>query len=392
MGIKGANQVIKERAPSAFFTLPITYLAGKRICVDAHGWMYANMYTARKKVVNRTNVLQQRPDPADIMREWIISAINFIVGWLSNNVTPIFVFDGPNTPDKEATKQERKEKHDTAEAKLNALYQQVQGDILAQSPTLTEDIRKALTNCNSISSSEFRTFKAIISSIGIPVLQAQGDGEQLCSMLCIEGAVAAVFSVDTDNLTYGCPLMITGFSNTYTQDDEGYKVSQVDCVRYDRIVEGMGMSHAMFVDWCIMCGCDFNKNIKGIAGKKAYDLLFKHGSIDRLPSNLDTKCLNYRRCRELFQYVPSAELMMTVVATFNVDAQALPQALPLLQEAGVSAQYHRLSAVYNVLGTATDGTVESLGLSPSPRYVPPVPSSPVVTLNITPRLRLNVMN
>jgi flap endonuclease-1 len=393
MGIKGANPVIKERAPTAFFTMPITHLAGKRVCIDAHGWMYANMYTARKKVVNKTDILLHKPDPKEIMREWILSAINFIMGWLSNNVTPIFVFDGPHTPDKDGTKQARKEKHAAAEAKIDELYRQAKGDILAQSPTLINDLRKALANCNTIQSEEFRTFKNLIASIGIPVLQARGDGEQLCSMLCIEGQVAAVFSVDTDNMTYGCPLMITGFSNDYSRDDDGYRVGHVDCVRYDYVVSGMGMTHQMFVDWCIMCGCDYNKNIKGIAGKKALDLLFKYGSIERLPSHLDTTCLKYLRCRELFQYVPSGSLILGYGhgnETLDVHTAALPQAYGLLSELGVLSQYHRLSAMYNMLTPSSEGTVTSLKLGLAPRYAPPPLTLNVVTASVQ-RLRLNVV-
>lgn len=393
MGINGANKVLKERAPAAFFTMPITYLAGKRVAIDAHGWMYANMYTARKKVVNRTNIALNEPDHKEVVREWIQSAITFILGWLGNNITPVFVFDGPHTPDKAATKQDRKEKQEAAQAKIDELYSQLHGDILAQPPDLLEKLRKAITNCNRIMPDDFKTFKGVISAIGIPVLQATGDGEQLCSMLCIEGEVAAVFSTDVDNLAYGCPLTITGFSQQYSQDGDGYQVSNLDCVRHDHIVKGMNMTHQMFVDWCIMCGCDFNKNMKGIAGKKSLDLVMQFGSIDSLPTKFDTTCLNHIRCRELFRYVPSSSLIVKYAHPshpFDVNVAALTSGRDVLAKAGLTLQHQRLSAAYNIISPSSSGSVESLELGPIPRYVPPL-VQPKLTMVVQPKLILNVV-
>ncbi|CAH6421709.1 FLAP endonuclease [uncultured virus] len=397
MGINGINTLIKRSASDAFFTMPLNEFSGKRVAVDANNWMYTNMATARKKVVNRTDVAVQEPNLAEIRREWFLSAINFILGWLSYNITPVFVFDGRHPPEKDKTKAERRDKRIASRAKIDALYAQLRGNILEKPANIVEELRKELRNYNYILPEDFELFKTVMRGIGIPCLQANADGEQLCSMLCIEGKVAAVFSVDTDNLVYGCPLVINRFSETYTYDEYGGRVAHVDCVRLDRVIGGLGISHSMFVDLCIMSGCDFNTNMPGYAAIKSYGLLKKFGTIDDLPRNLDTTCLNHNRCRELFKYQSSDEIVIKddlpvddveqdqnlepnpleglnvnnqPINPLDINKTVIATAREYLDMAGVSGQIDRIIAAYHQVIPPQDGTVDRLELAPIARYVP----------------------
>ena len=417
MGIKGINPLLKRHAPDAFFTIPIPLLSGKRIAIDGNNWMYTNMAIARKKVVNRTDVAVQEPNVQEIRREWFLSVLNFVIGWLSYNITPVFVFDGRHPPEKDDTKSKRRDARVATRAKIDALYQQLHGDILERPANIVEELRKELRNYNFISHEDFELFKMVMKGIGIPCLQATGDGEQLCSSLCVEGKVAAVFSVDTDNLVYGCPLVITGYSETCSYDEYGNRVAHLDCVRLDRILEGLKISHSMFVDLCIMSGCDFNTNMPGYAAIKSFTLLQKHGSIDDLPRNLNTECLKHTRCREIFSYSPSEQLTIipddldplnnpidpdtdidtdydfipnpgikvdTIEAAgpLDINKRAIATARDYLEMAGISGQIDRIIASYRQVSPPTDGYIESLNLGPAPRYSPPPPR---VVLNIVSR-------
>lgn len=400
MGIKGINTLLRRHAPDAFFTIPINALSGKRMAIDGNNWMYTNMAIARKKVINKTDVAVQEPNPQEIRREWFLAALNFVIGWLSYNVTPVFVFDGLHPPEKDETKSKRRDARVATRAKIDALYQQLNGDILERPANIIEELRKELRNYNFISNEDFELFKMVMRGIGIPCLQATGDGEQLCSSLCIEGKVAAVFSVDTDNLVYGCPLVITGYSETCSYDEYGNKVAHLDCVRLDRVLDGLKISHSMFVDLCIMSGCDFNTNMPGYAAIKSFTLLQKYGSIDDLPRNLNTECLKHIRCREIFAYSPSEQLTIkhetyetdeTVEACYefannpgfnkfttevsgplDINKRAIATARDYLEMAGVSGQIERIIACYHQVLPATDGYVDNLNLGQAPRYTPPI--------------------
>jgi hypothetical protein len=251
----------------------------------------------------------------------------------------------------------------------------------------------------------------VIKGIGIPCLRAVGDGEQLCSMLCVDGKVAAVFSSDTDNFVYGCPLIITGFAENYTYDEHGNRIAHLDCVRHDRVVSGLNIPHSMFVDLCIMCKCDFNTNMPGIAAIKSYSLLQKHGSIDDLPRNINTECLKHVRCREIFRYVPSETLInkertgdnengeespkidfeglkllpQQNVGPLDINKQAIATARDYLEMAGVSGQIERVIASYHHITPAIDGYIDELRLAPAPKYIPPA-GRVVLTLNRSPAI------
>lgn len=394
MGIKNINILLKQHAPDSFFSIPIDELSGKRIAIDGNNWMYTNMAIARKKVINKTNIPVQEPNMVEIRREWFILAVNFITGWLAHNITPVFVFDGKHPPEKDNTKAKRRDTRVAALVKIDALYAQLKQDSLENSVSIIEDLRKELRNYNFISNEDFELFKMVIKGIGIPCLQAASDGEQLCSSLCIEGKVAAVFSVDTDNLVYGCPLMVTGFSDTYKYDKYGSRTSQLTCVRLDRILEGMKISHSLFVDLCIMSGCDFNTNMPGYAAIKSFGLLRRFGSIDDLPRNLNTECLKHVRCREIFKYIPSDSLIINqesndtgeesppaydfmrkqdinTCSPLDINKHAIATARDYLEMAGISGQIDRIMTSYHQITSVSDGYIEMLNLAPAPHYEPP---------------------
>ena len=390
MGITSLNKLLKRHCSSAFFTLPITALKGKRISIDAGFWMYTHMATARKEVIKKTNIALGEPNMIEIRRAWFQQAIDFILGWLGNDVTPVFVFDGKAHPEKSNTKTERRDKRLAARAKIDALYAQLQGDVLQQSPTIIDTLRKELNNFVDIPHEEYELFKNVIKAIGVPCIQAQHDAEQLCASLCIEGKVAAVFSKDTDNLALGCPLMITEFSKiAFSYDEFGHKINHVECVRLDYVLLGLNITQNEFVDMCIMCGCDFNENMKQVAVMTSYDLIKQWHSIEKLPSRYDILCLNHERCREIFTYKTSTELLVEIqltqdndekslvlaatsktINTLNVDRSAIVKARDYLELAGISGKMQNLIYYYSILQEPTNGLLESLQLTIIGPYIP----------------------
>lgn len=399
MGINGINQLLKRHASDAFFSMSITKFSGKRIAIDGNNWMYTSMAIARKKVIRRTDVSLTEPNPIEIRREWFLSAITFILGWLSYNVTPVFVFDGRHPPEKDETKAKRRDQRTALRDEIDVLYAQIRGDILERPANVIDELRKKLSNYNFISAEDFELFKIVIRGIGIPCLQAEGDGERLCSTLCAEQKVAAVFSVDTDNFVYGCPVIITKFSDIASYDEYGQKIPHVECVRLDRILSGLKISHSKFVDLCIMSGCDYNTNMPGHAAIKSYSLIQKYGSIDNLPRNFNIECLKHIRCRELFKFQSSDTLIIreddidTMPEGYdeliplnvephqplNINKRAITSARDYLEMAGISGQIDRIIASYQHITPANDGLIEDLNLTIITPYVPPLPR---LSLNI----------
>lgn len=52
------------------------------------------------------------------------------------------------------------------------------------------------------------------------------------------------------------------------------------------MLEGLGLTHAQFIDLCILMGCDYTSNIRGIGPKSALTLIKKYGDIEHVLENI----------------------------------------------------------------------------------------------------------
>jgi 5'-3' exonuclease len=299
MGIDDLKPLIRDQCPDAFLLILATAFSGKRIAIDALNWMYTNMAIARQQIINDTNLGIEDPNPTRIRKEFFRKMLEFVAMWLRYGVTPVFVFDGKAPPEKDAVKAERQALREQQQIVIDTLTMQLRGyDVLLQPAHILIELRKKMCGHNNVPREEVDIFKAILRGIGIPALQAVGEGEGLCTQLCLQGKVAAVFSADTDNLAYGCPLLITKMGGHYYH--EGTRIHQYECIRLDKVVDGLKMSHTEFVDLCILLGCDYNKGIKGVGKKTAFKLMGTYRALENIPSRYDVTVLNYQRCRDMF--------------------------------------------------------------------------------------------
>lgn len=370
MGIKGLTTFAKERVPRAFCTHPITILRGKRVAIDAANWMYATLSTAIKNIVRVTNLRQDKPCRFRIVDEWLILASKNINNWLSNHITPVLVFDGPAPSEKDDTKKYRRQRRQNLKDIIDQCYATIEADPNCDESVITT-LRSALQGNLSMTTEEFTQFKSFFQQLGIPCLEAAGDGERLCCMLCREGKVTAVYSNDTDTMAYGSPLSIRSINYTRSR-------ITIDCIRTDYLLEGLNLTHAQFVDLCIMSGCDYNNNMPGIASVRSYDLIQKYGSIDRLPDSFETECLNYQRCRELFQLLPSEQLLQES-CSLNVKFNGIPVSLLEDSSQKLELELNKFAAKASTLITPSDGFPRELNIN-------------VTGVKRAPRIRLNIIS
>lgn len=369
MTIKGLNELKKRHAENACFKLSIKDFSGKRVAIDANLWMKKNMSIARNKIIDMTDLKNDEINNQDIRREWFLTLIKFVIKWLSYNITPIFVFDGIPRKEKQKTIDDRHEKQSAVKYKIDAFYAMLKDKNAPSS--IIDDLKKTLKSYNHISIEERELFLMILKGIGIPCLKSVHDAEQLCSLLCIDGKVAAVYSDDTDNYAFGCPLLITGFSQSYTYDQYGNAVPDVNCVRLDKILEGLNLTYNTFIDLCIMCGCDYNKNIPGYAAIKSYNLLKKYGSIDKLPRTIDILCLDHINCRKIFKYIPHKSFIDDdTEIIFDVNKEAIITARDFLEIVSIGGQIKFIIDAFKCLENSSDGTIENLNLRTSYKYAP----------------------
>jgi hypothetical protein len=153
-----------------------------------------------------------------------------------------------------------------------------------------EYIKKKRKQLYSITPADFDRARELFDILKVPYCTAPEEADPMCADLCRSGLVDAVLSDDSDMMALGAPIFLTKL-----------EIRSGDCklVVHKTLLEAVEFSYEEFIDFCIMCGCDYNTNIPGVGPAKAYTHLVKHRTIDNIAkyTELDTDVLNYVTCR-----------------------------------------------------------------------------------------------
>ena len=141
----------------------------------------------------------------------------------------------------------------------------------------------------NIKQNDFSLLKELLRLYNISIVIAESEAEATCAMMNRKDIVDGVLTEDTDVLAYGALNMYHNLN---------MKEQTVKVVSFENILTELNVSKEQFLDLCILCGTDYNKNIYKVGPKKAFDLLKKYESIDNF--TIDTSILNHIRVRELF--------------------------------------------------------------------------------------------
>lgn len=319
MTIKGLSSYIKTKYPINLIKISVGDFRGRKIVIDSYGWIYANYIQARRGVIYQTDLLSQDPCQVEINYVWIEKLIKFLNNLVSKGIQPIFIMDGDAPIEKASTKAKRKTERAKLSEKINLIRIEIEErrrlDIFDNCEDLLVKLRAYLASEANIPSENFDFFIEFVSNIGIPCIQAKGDAERLCSILCREGKAAGVYSKDIDTLAFGSPLMIKGFSKDKLKGGNYF-----DCIRLDDILNTFDFNYGKFLDYCILIGCDYNKNIYRLGASGGYNNIKKFGRVENIPMKFDYSCINLEKCRELFEIVPSDDLIVNRYFPENFEA------------------------------------------------------------------------
>lgn len=323
MGIKNLNKFLRKNCPDVFEEFHISEYSFQKVAIDI------SLYLCKFKTVCGDR--------------WITAFLNLISCLRKNEVHCVFIYDSGAPPEKELERQERKIQQEKLEARVFKLEEsleqfhlsgeidQVLIDLYAKNikkdtskRLLSEKansidmkyvegiIKKTRGQMLNITQEDFDLTKKLFDILQVPYFDAPLEAETMCSDLCKQGLVDAVLSEDTDVLAYGAPMFL---SKICTADGT--------CVRikYLQVLEELELSADQFLDLCIMCGTDYNKNIFRVGPEKAYKFIQTHSSIEGIEENtkLDTSVLNHVRGRELFLNYSKTQIKIPYCGSPNKD-------------------------------------------------------------------------
>jgi len=310
MGIKGLGDIKKNNSPLSKCQMPLSVLKGKKVAIDVHNVLYANLSVVQKMAVSKTDVTTTEIDSRESLVQLFRMMLTQALKWLDHDIVPIFVFEGRAPIEKADELEQRKEKREEKEAEIEELK------LAASSFDVFEKKNETLTRLRKLMASNIRpegediTFLfTVLSSLGLPCVQAKGEGEQLCSMLALEGVVAAVYCNDYDCLAYGTNILIHRFVYG-ARDEQGAPIVAVEITNLPQLLSDLQMNQATFLELCIMLGCDYNTNIPNYGPVKSLKLIREYGTIDNIgKTGLDISYLKHETCRRMFKKVSSIDLI-----------------------------------------------------------------------------------
>jgi flap endonuclease-1 len=198
-----------------------------------------------------------------------LSGILFrMTSFLEKGIKPVFVFDGKPTALKQATIDERRKLRDTAGEKWKEAV--ARGD--------DEEAYKQARSATRVDTTIVENSKELLRLMGIPVVQAPGEGEAQASYMVIKGDARYVVSQDYDNLLFGAPTLVRNLTVSGKRKIRGRQIT----VSPERIVlaetlAGLKLTREQLIEIGILVGTDFNPGVDGVGAKTGLKIVQKGG-------------------------------------------------------------------------------------------------------------------
>ncbi len=194
-----------------------------------------------------------------------LSGILFrMASFMEKGIRPVFVFDGKPTALKQATIDERRKIRDTAGEKWKEAVER--GD--------EAEAYKQARSATRIDADIIRTSRELLGLMGIPVVEAPGEGEAQASYMVAKGDARYVVSQDYDCLLFGAPTLVRNLTVSGKRKIRGRQIT----VSPERIVladtlAGLTLSREQLIQVAILIGTDFNDGAYGVGAKTALKIV-----------------------------------------------------------------------------------------------------------------------
>jgi flap endonuclease-1 len=203
-----------------------------------------------------------------------LSGILFrMASFMEKGIKPVFVFDGKPTALKQATIDERRKLRETAGEKWKEALER--GD--------EEEAYKQARSSTRVDATIIGTSKDLLGLMGIPIVQAPGEGEAQASSMVANGDARYVVSQDYDTLLFGAPLLVRNLTVSGKRKIRGRQIT----VSPERIVladtlAGLHLTREQLIEIAILVGTDFNPGIEGVGAKTGLKIVQKGGFAAKL--------------------------------------------------------------------------------------------------------------
>lgn len=243
-----------------------THLRGQIIAIDAYNTIYQFLSSIRQR--DGTPLKDSRGRVTSHLSGLLYRTTNLVEAGLKL----VFVFDGVPPDFKAATIEKRRAIRDTADREWK--------EALAAG---REDAFKYAQATSRLQPEMVEDSKSLLTSMGIPVVDAASEGEAQAARMARSGDVRFVGSQDYDSLLFGAPEVVRNLAVGGKRKLPGKKVYvdvKPEIIELQPNLDRLGITEEQLIDIAILVGTDYDPGIYGIGAKKALQLIYKHGSIE----------------------------------------------------------------------------------------------------------------
>jgi flap endonuclease-1 len=245
----------------AEYKTPVTWEALPGIAaIDANNTLYQFLTIIRQP--DGTPLMDRRGRVTSHLSGILFRAASF----MEKGIKPVFVFDGRPATLKQATIDERRTVRNEAGVKWKEAVER--GD--------EEEAYKQARSATRVDDTIIATSKELLGLMGIPIVQAPGEGEAQASYIVAKGEARYVVSQDYDTLLFGAPMLVRNLTVSGKRKIRGRQIT----VNPERIVladtlAGLRLTREQLIEIGILVGTDFNPGVEGIGAKTGLKIVQK---------------------------------------------------------------------------------------------------------------------
>ena len=243
MGVKFKDIVSPEE-------ISLKDLEGRTVAIDAYNTIYQFLSGIRQR--DGSPLMDQNGNVTSHL-SGILYRTSAIV---DKGIKPIYVFDGDSSEHKAKTLEQRRAIKEEAMEKWEE----------AKAAGNIEEARKFAIRTSRMSPYILESSKKLLEYMGIPYVQATGEGEAQGAYMVEQGDAWAVASQDYDCLLFGAPRIVRNLTLSGG-------LSNLEYLELNKVLEEIDLTREQLIDVALMVGTDFNEGIHGIGAKTGLKLI-----------------------------------------------------------------------------------------------------------------------
>jgi flap endonuclease-1 len=280
--------------------VPWETLAGRTLAVDGYNAVYQFLATIRQRDG------QLFSDADGRVTSHLMGVFYRTTSLLRDGVLPVWVFDG-RPPDRKAgtirRRIEAKERAEEAWQKALAA-----GDL--------ETARRKAAQTSHLTKPMVEELSELLAALGVPTVQAPGEGEAQAAAMAAGGAAWATASEDYDVLLFGSPRSVRGLAARA----RGGATPEAQLIDREQLLATLGISAEELILLGVVVGTDFNEGAKGYGPKKALKLVQEHLGFDATIARVGLDAEESRAVAEIFRHPNAAPVDTPAFGPVNEEA------------------------------------------------------------------------